>query len=209
MLIDLHTHTRTLSADSSLEPYDLIATARIRGLDGVCFTDHDRAWPAEKIAQLREQHDFLVLSGMEVSTNYGHVLVFGLSQHRTDMFQVEKLRGWVENEGALMFLAHPYRGIGMRYPRDEETITRFFDGMEVLNGSMPDGGNGSALELAQSTRLRGIGGSDAHTKMDVGSCVTEFSVPIRNEGDLIAALRNSHFAAVDLRQRRRENGLRV
>ena len=80
MLIDLHTHTSHLSMDSVLSVGDLVALAIDRGLDGICLTEHNAVWEPRELEALREKYDFPIFSGMEVGTEKGHVLVFGLER---------------------------------------------------------------------------------------------------------------------------------
>ena len=76
MLIDLHCHTKVHSPCSALTPDALVRAAQARGLDGVCITEHDALWPLAEIEILTRTMQFLVLRGMEVTTEVGHVLVF-------------------------------------------------------------------------------------------------------------------------------------
>ena len=80
MLIDLHTHTHPLSHDSLLSPDELIEAAKAARLDGVCLTEHDFFWDPTEVAALRKRHNFLVIPGIEVNTEDGHIVVFGLDR---------------------------------------------------------------------------------------------------------------------------------
>ena len=78
MIIDIHTHTFPTSDDSLLTPEELITEAKRIGLDGICLTDHDRFWEPEQIDELSRKHNYLVLPGCEVTTEDGHLLIYGL-----------------------------------------------------------------------------------------------------------------------------------
>lgn len=41
MLVDMHLHERTHSADSFLDLEQIVTIAKAKGLDAVCITDHD------------------------------------------------------------------------------------------------------------------------------------------------------------------------
>src|SRR4051794_31177770 len=112
MLIDMHCHTKVYSACSALTPEALVRAAQARGLDGACITEHDALWPPRDIECLAEGMDFLVLRGIEVTTEVGHVLVYGASRFDPAMATLAELRRIVRAEGALMFLAHPSRRYG-------------------------------------------------------------------------------------------------
>ena len=130
MLIDLHCHTRVHSACSALTPEALIRAARARGLDGVVLTEHDALWPLDAVEQLSREFSFLVLRGVEATTDAGHVLVYGLSEF-SQTGTLAGLAGMVEEQGALMYLAHP----GRSYGTTALDIPATFASVECQNGT--------------------------------------------------------------------------
>ena len=92
MLIDIHTHTYPMSDDSLLTPEKLISEAKRIGLDGVCITDHDRFWDPADIIKLGKDNDFLTIPGCEVTTEEGHVLVYGLREYIFGMHKSDFVR---------------------------------------------------------------------------------------------------------------------
>jgi hypothetical protein len=192
VLIDLHCHTKVLSPCSALTPEALVRAAQARGLDGVCITEHDALWPHDEIARVAAEMRFLVLRGMEVTTEVGHVLVFGLERHRPAMATLDELHRVVRGEGALMYLAHPSRRYGTLPPDD---LSAVFDSVEEHNGTEGILQNDNVARLAHGLRLPGIGGSDAHSVREVGVCATEFSAAVRDEASFMAALRAGEYQA--------------
>jgi predicted metal-dependent phosphoesterase TrpH len=180
------------SACSALTPEALVRAAKARGLDGVCITEHDALWPIEDITRLSEEMDFLVLRGIEVTTEVGHVLCFGLDEHQADMATLDRLRAHVEHAGALMYLAHPSRRYGTLPPAD---LSAYFDGVEAQNGTEGALQNGDAARLGERLRLPGIGGSDAHSAREIGHSATLFDSVIRDEPSFLAALRSGAYRA--------------
>src|SRR4030065_33390 len=73
---DLHVHT-TYSKDSLITPKDLVYYAKKRGLDAVAVTDHNQLEGAYKIAK---ETDFLIIPGMEVSSNDGHIVALNVNE---------------------------------------------------------------------------------------------------------------------------------
>src|SRR5437868_10490475 len=132
MLIDLHCHTKVLSPCSALTPEALVRAARARGLDGVCITEHDAQWTEAAVTALTQEMQFLVLRGMEVTTEVGHVLVFGVSHHDPAMAVLSQLQAMVRAEKGLMYLAHPSRRYGSLPPEDLASV---FDSVEIHNGT--------------------------------------------------------------------------
>jgi hypothetical protein len=181
-----------MSPCSALTPDALMRAAMARGLDGVCITEHDALWTTAEIARVANEMQFLVLRGMEVTTEVGHVLVFGLERHDPAMATLAELHRIVRAEGGLMFLAHPSRRYGSLPPDD---LSAVFDSVEVHNGTEGMLQNDNAAGLARGLRLPGIGGSDAHSVREVGVCATEFSAPVMDEGSFVAALRAGAYRA--------------
>ncbi len=194
MLIDLHCHTFPFSACSALEPLELVRLAADRGLDGVCLTEHDRAWDADALDALGRAAPIAVFGAAELTTNFGHVLAFGLP---ATAFSADagELAAAAERHGALLYLAHPARDGLLRVTR--ETV-EYFVSVEAANGSDSRLQNIAAAGLAKGFRLPGIGGSDAHTANEVGRAATRFTAPLRSARDLIDALRAGAYEAVQL-----------
>ena len=192
MLIDLHCHTKVYSACSALTPDALVRAAKMRGLDGVCITEHDALWPRADIERLRDEMQFSVFRGMEVTTEVGHVLVFGVDAHHPSMAQLQELQRIVRAEGGLMYLAHPSRRYGTLPPSD---LSSMFDSVEAQNGTEGMLQNENATQLAASLTLPGIGGSDAHSAREVGVCATSFEAPLLDEASFLKALRSGSYHA--------------
>ena len=194
MLIDLHCHTTPLSTCSALDVGQLVELARSRGLDAVCLTEHDRAWPEDELEGLRRAYGFPVFAGTELTTDMGHVLAFGLSPSSFSAIAAEVFEA-AQREGALLFLAHPARDGLLRV--SAETV-RFFESVEAINGSDTRLQNMAATGLAGGFRLPGIGGSDAHTGDEVGRAATRFERTISTQDDLLQELSASRYEAVAL-----------
>ena len=211
MILDMHVHTNVGSYDSNLSPLELIHRGKAAGLDGVVVTEHDRGWDRDLARQLTREHEFLILCGMEVTTDLGHILVYGLEEYVSGIRYAETLRQVVDKVDAVMFAAHPYRkafvNTSGRWDAPQPTLTvqeaadrtivRCVDGLEVYNGATGDRENAMAVAVREHVGLRGIGGSDAHSEHGLGCCATEFERPIRNERELIEELRAGRFRAVN------------
>lgn len=200
MIIDLHVHTNQAS-HSNLDPQELIQEAKRLGLDGVCVTEHDRAWDLYAARELAQEHQFLFLRGIEVSTDMGHVLVYGLHEYLTGIHKLENMRGIVRDLGGAMIMAHPYRTFTRQWGAAGDPGPEFFqeacrqpflqyvDGLEVMNGATEEDDNRLALEVAGKSGLVAAGGSDAHSRLGLGCFVTIFDEDIKSEEDLIRELK--------------------
>jgi predicted metal-dependent phosphoesterase TrpH len=208
MIIDLHTHTWPYSDDSDLRPNELIEQAKRSGLDGICFTEHDWHWEEEDIAQLSREHDFPVFQGMEISSEQGHLLVFGLTEYKFGMHHAQFIRQLVDDVGGVIIMAHPFRSRVRYNPNPDQLldgvcrsqIFEVVDAVEVLNGRSKDRENKFAQDIYKKLNLKGVGGSDAHAPMDIPTFATEFERTIGSIEDLITELKAGRFRPIDLRQ---------
>lgn len=195
MLIDLHCHTRPLSQCSALSPEQAVELARARGLDGICLTEHDRWWDAVAIDELRQRTGFPIFQGVELTTDIGHVLAFGLPAPAGPLATIEAAYAAAEAAGGVLFLAHPARDGLLKV--DHRTV-EYFASVEAINGSDSRLQNLAATGLAHGFRLPGIAGSDAHTPAEVGRAATRFDGPIGSDAGLVAALLAGSYCAVSL-----------
>ncbi len=190
MLIDMHTHTSVFSTDSNLLPHDALVRAAERGLDGVMLTEHDVLWPADRTARLAEQIGIVVLPAIEVTTELGHVLAYGLTEPFPRITDSKRLRAYCDDRDALMYLAHPARDPGLRVSREAMEL---FDGVEGLNGCDGPLQNQSASSRGRTRPLPPIGGSDSHALHEVATAATEFDAEIKSLEDLMRALRSGEY----------------
>jgi predicted metal-dependent phosphoesterase TrpH len=202
MRIDLHTHTRPLSRCSDLDLDQLVQKAKDSKLDGICLTEHNRLWDSDPVDRIREKQGFLVIIGMEISTAFGDVLIFGLGKELREFTPLEKIRKEVDEAGGVIILAHPFRGaFASRHARLEETLEEtarrsyfsLVDAMETLNGGDTDEENNLAHRVARLIGKPEVGGSDAHRLRDVGRFCTRFDQEIHSEADLISAIKSGRY----------------
>jgi len=213
MKLDLHMHTSYGSACAYMDPDQLIGQAKSIGLDGVCITDHNQVWDESVIERLRKKHDYLVIGGVEVSTDCGDILVFGLHQSVLKVGRADELRTLVDKAGGVMIIAHPFRSYphlvseharnssnGLSGPI-EQACSRpelgLVDALEVCNGQSAKEEIKFSIAVADHLRLGGTGGSDAHATLGIGACYTEFEEDIFDESDLIRQIKSGQFKGVD------------
>jgi predicted metal-dependent phosphoesterase TrpH len=210
MLIDLHTHTRRYSWDSDLTPDELVDLAKRAGLDGVCITEHDFFWDHDEVRELSRRHDFLVLPGVEINTDDGHMLCFGLQGYVYGMHRAPELATHVQRGGGVLVAAHPYR---RQLPWNHDDAEEYEQSLSkaAANVAYPEcaaleriNGRGSAFENAFAADvcdrlgLPSTAGSDAHEARDIGRCATEFLDPVSDLAELIAALKAGRCRALRL-----------
>ena len=210
MLIDLHTHTKPLAWDSYLTPDDLIERSKATGLDGICLSEHDFFWKPADVLELAKRHDFLVLPAIEINTDDGHLLVYGLEEYTYGMHRSHDLADHVEQARGAMIAAHPYRRQMPWYlesERDyEEALVRasrnpaygYCTALELINGRGSKKANEFSRRLCELMGVRGTAGSDAHDSVDIGRCATYFERDIDDIEGLIEELKAGRYRAMDL-----------
>ena len=201
MKIDLHCHSK-FSEDNSLEPEELIEQAIKIGLDGVCFTEHHSIislWPLERI---KIPEGFYVFRGVEISTNRGHLLVYGLKDdswniwHSHTHLNAARVIENVHRLGGICVPAHPFRG----WDSFGEDVLRMdgFDAIETHNGFDLGNMNQKAIHAATLRNLPSIGGSDCHKKEQVGRAFTEFRNPVHTIDALIEEIKKGNCKGMTL-----------
>ena len=214
LLIDIHTHTYPNSDDSALSVDDLIGQAKRARLDGICLTDHDRFWDHERIERLRDEHDFLVIPGCEITTDEGHLLVYGLDDYVFGMHKAAFVSEMARRADAAMILAHPYRRVYNELDNDgAESYDRMLDlaceggaivlvdAIEVHNGRGSLGANAFARDVARRTGIRVAAGGDCHMAADVGTGATRFERRIRGLADFVGEIKAGRFSPAVLKTR--------
>lgn len=211
MLVDLHVHTKE-TPGCRLDPSLAIEKAEAVGLDGICFTDRSGWSLAGALEELRSQTDLAVLLGAEMPTDHGRYLVFlpdptalpapealfgapddgGLWEARA---LVEKVR----TEGGAVVAAHPYDRHVERPSGDYILTLRGLAAVEGLTGTRSNDVNELAIQAADHMALPCVGGSAAMERYDeIGTAVTLFRDEVRDEAQLVEALRRGAVWAVQI-----------
>ena len=142
MLVDMHLHECTYSTDSKISLEEIVTTARGRGLDAVCITDHDsmglREYAAEYPGCRVDAQDFI---------------------------------NHVNEAGGFCVSCHPFRN-NNRGLEENLRAVKGLHGVEVLNGSTALEANRRAFTYCRELGLKTIGASDAHTMGQIGKYAT-------------------------------------
>ena len=204
MVIDLHIHTKRLSPCSEMDPEEAASEAKKIGLDGICFTEHNKVWDPQEILKIEKKSEISIFQGIEIDTTEGHVLVFGLQKNFQGITPIEDLRQMVNDVNGFMIAAHPFRGFllfgfsKLQMDVDDASknhLFKFVDGIEIFSGRQTPKENDFSSKVCDRLNLRPIGGSDAHSTKDIGRCVTIFENKIASQKDLIRELKIGRFKA--------------
>ena len=208
----MHLHSAVASSDSTLDPDRLPELGRAAGLTGVNISEHDKMWDPHRREAWRAAHPgFFVHFGMEVSTDLGHMLAFGLPAYLGGIRRAERLREELDAIGGFLIVAHPFRHVfdsvtAMRRDGEPFRLTpaeaarlpvfRLADAIEAANGCNTPRENYFAFEVARELGLPVTGGSDAHSESGVGYYATGFARELHTEAELLEELHAGRFEAV-------------
>jgi hypothetical protein len=194
MWIDAHCHTKH-SHDNWLEPRDLVRRARALGLDAVCITEHYSYEASEPVEQVGRDEGLLVLRGVEISTDRGHLLAYGVEDDgwnvwgRDNYLPLPEVIARLNALGAICVPAHPFREIGLASLCEKIFDLDGIGAVETHNGGNSDSDNELAWRATEQLKLPSLGGSDCHKVAAVGRCATKFERPVANIADFVAAVR--------------------
>src|SRR5215467_8578427 len=175
--VDLHLHTNRGSSDSNLAPADLVERAGAIGIGAICITEHDNMWEPREMDLLGNESGVVFLHGMEVTTDMGHIGVFGLDRYVGGIYKLTELRKVVNAAGGILVANHPFRykldprfsfinpdhqPIDVEHPERAAKLRIFemVDAIEVLNGACSEDENVFALRVARMLGIAEVAGSD-------------------------------------------------
>ena len=194
MWIDTHCHTK-YSYDNWLEPLDLIRRARALGLDGVVITEHYSYEASAPVEQVGRYEGFLVLRGVEIATDKGHLLAYGMEDDgwniwgRDSYLPLEGVIARINDLGGICAPAHPFRNVGLASLMEGLLDLKDIAAVESHNGVNAESDNDLAISTASHLGLPTLGGSDCHKTVAVGRCATKFSQPVHDMASFIAAVK--------------------
>jgi predicted metal-dependent phosphoesterase TrpH len=205
VILDLHSHSiRSDDGRAKVENYCKWIRQRELPIDGFVLTEHRQFDTESDYAALAAEHGLVVLKASEVETEYGHVLVFGVTPALTAAFDFARidlpLAQVLEESartGAVAVPCHPGRPkVGMFAHVERLGVPEGVGIVEIYNGGSRGNENDVAVEMAEKLGYRGIGGSDAHIVSHIGRCATRFPGAVRSEAELAEALRAGDFEGI-------------
>jgi hypothetical protein len=202
MKIDLHCHTK-YSHDNDLEPEVLIEQALRMGLDGICITEHFSIEASLPVEDIPVPEGFLVFRGVEISTDIGHLLAYGIKNDSWNIWHADlylnarDVLKQIHRLGGICAPSHPFRGWDSFGAMALELDG--LDAIETHNSRNTLEMNLQAMSCARIRKLPSIGGSDCHRKEHVGMAYTIFSNPVNTISDLVSEIRKGNCRGLDLR----------
>lgn len=195
--LDLHIHSER-SFDGVMALDEITKLAKARGLDGVAICDHDLA-----CTNAPEADGFLVIPGIEVSTQFGHLLGLFVTCDIADR-DFFRAAEEIHARGGLAVLAHPFE-----HSRDAERLlplVPYLDGVEVWNARANrnnKNANAAARKFAETHGLRFFAGSDAHVPAEIGGGVLSIDAAELTPAAVKEALLHGEVTASGVRAKSR------
>ena len=207
MILDLHAHSvKSDDGRAKVRNYCQWIRSRNIGIDGFVLTEHRQFDFESDYSALAGEFGLVILKGSEVETEYGHVLVFGVTEPLTREFDfgsvglsLEAVIEACDGHEAVAVPCHPGRKrVGMSAHIDTLGPPKGVRIVEVRNGGSRGDEDDIAHTMAARLNYLGIGGSDAHIVSQIGRCATHFPRPVHSEAELVEALRAEDFEAVSV-----------
>ena len=181
---DVHVHTKYSGMgsygfirfpESVSDPEDVVRIARKVGLRVLCITDHDEVAGAFLAKEYAKQFDDIeVVIGEEITSCEGEIIGIFLTEKVTPQMTAAETCAEIRRQGGLVLAPHPFSkhvpALGREMLEKSDV-----DGIETLNGGHVDGhANSAAQEAGECNRWACLGGSDAHSLLQIGQAWTEF-----------------------------------
>jgi predicted metal-dependent phosphoesterase TrpH len=196
LAIDLHVHTK-YSGDSSITPKELVDQLHVHlFIKGVAITDHDTIsgyWEVSKLAKAYD--DILIIPGIEVSVESGHLIILGIEECPSYPSSIESVIDFARERGGTVIIPHPYRELGLGDIAEDIGA----DAVEVLNPHATQMENKKAENLARKINLPCVAGSDAHSLQEMWIAYTK--VEARQEvDDILKVIKNGRVKVATTKQ---------
>jgi predicted metal-dependent phosphoesterase TrpH len=192
LVAELHCHTE-FSPDGLITFGGLVGTARRRGIDVVCITDHDTVAGAQDFQRRAGATDcaLQVVVGEERTLEDGSHLIGLFLKEAVSSTRLSEAIEEIHAQGGVALVPHPFRrrdGLlrGIQLPTTEHL--NGIDAFELFNAKSSYQDNARARTLLDLA-IGVFGGSDAHYESDLGQCVCEMPFNSSAEGTLRAMLK--------------------
>lgn len=190
-IFDAHVHTYYDLHDGKISPIQLVKASIHHGFNWICAMAHDNVRGVYRIRRVARDYNFPVIPAMEISTNYNHLLAYGVQEwkYAKDCWDPEIVIERLRSQDCAIFVAHPtfnaFRGIW-----DPEIVARLdIDGIEALNSSVLFFNRRITQNFSLCPNGRRIAGSDAHLIWNFGQAFTQIACTSSDPDDLVASMK--------------------
>lgn len=207
MILDMHAHSiKSDDGRAKVPNYCQWIRKRDIAIDGFVLSEHRQFDDESDYSSLADEFGLVILKASEVETEYGHVLVYGVTPALTAEFdfgntrlQLARVVEACNKHDAVAVPCHPGRPkVGMAAHIEEYGIPGGVSIVETMNGGSRGREDDVAKTMADELGYKGIGGSDAHIVSHIGRSATRFPSDVRGVGELVEALRAGEFKAMGI-----------
>jgi predicted metal-dependent phosphoesterase TrpH len=168
--IDLHIHSK-YSEDAYGSAEEIMKYVKKKGLQGMAITDHNYI-KGGRVAQKASTKDFIIIPGVEISTNQGHLIGLNVSKNIAKNKSVSETIDLIIDSGGIPIIPHLYRNMsGIKFNNLKKVINKI-SVLEVYNSCSLPNTNLKTAKIANKYDLGGTGGSDSHLPVYAGSGYT-------------------------------------
>lgn len=205
MILDLHAHSiKSDDGRAKVPNYCQWIKKKEIPIDGFVLSEHRQYDDESDYSGLGEEYGLTILKASEVETEYGHVLVYGVTDGLQQEFdfsnthlKLARVLEACDKHGAVAVPCHPGRTrVGMYAHIDEFGVPEGVRIVETMNGGSRGREDDIAQQMADELGYLGVGGSDAHIVSHIGRSATKFSAQIATIGELVEALKAEEFEAI-------------
>ena len=186
--LDLHIHSQ-YSEDGTGSPKEIIKILQKKGLQGMAITDHNNIEGGLK-AQKVAPEDFIVIPGVEISTNKGHIIAFNIKENIKKNLSVEETIEKIIDIGGIPTVPHLFRSMSGIKTSNLKKIHKKIPAIEVFNSCSDPKTNLKTIKIAKNFNLGGIGGSDSHIPEYVGHGYTIIDSTDYNIDTILSEINN-------------------
>jgi predicted metal-dependent phosphoesterase TrpH len=189
LTVELHVHSAH-SYDGRDPVADLLERAVEVGLDAIAITDHDTIEGSLAAAELAAEYGLVVIPGMEVTSDAGHVLALGVTELVPPDLSFGETIDRIHDLGGIAVVPHPFQesrsGVLANIAPDELVAA---DAIEVYNSRLLTGrANRKAARWARRNNVPMTAGSDAHISEMVGQATTTVGTDERSVDAILEAI---------------------
>lgn len=179
---DLHVHSEH-SYDTVQSVDSIPARARACGLDAVAVTDHDTFSGSRAVPDATDE--VMIVPGAELRTEEYDDLLALFVDGPIETRRFEDAVDRIHDRGGLAVLPHPYR----KFDTIPEWVLDSVDAVEGLNARSKQKWNQKAARLGNDHGLPLLGGSDAHTKWEIGRAYSAVRGDVETPAELREQIR--------------------
>ncbi|OGS41242.1 MAG: metal-dependent phosphoesterase [Euryarchaeota archaeon RBG_13_31_8] len=186
--LDLHIHSQ-YSEDGIGSPKEIIKVLLKKGLQGMAITDHNNVeggLQAKKVAP----KDFIVIPGVEISTNKGHIIALDIKENIKKKLSVEETIEKIIDIGGVPTVPHLFRSMSGIKVNILKEIHQKISAIEVFNSCSDLKTNLKTIKIAKNFNLGGVGGSDSHIPEYVGFAYTTIDSTDYNVDSILSEINN-------------------